>query len=48
MRPPDQVPAKLLGIRSGSVKVRPLISVLTNGLFAAARRSTGDQSGDDT
>lgn len=45
---PDQVPAKLRGIRSGSVKICPLITFLTNGLFAAARRSRGDQSGDDT
>lgn len=36
------------GIRSDSVKICPLITFRTNDLFAAAWRSTGDQSGDDT
>lgn len=45
---PDQVPAKLWGIRAGSVKMHLLITLLTNGLFAAAWRNTGDQNGDDT
>lgn len=39
---PGQVPAKLWGIRSGSVKICPLIIFLTDCLFAAAWRSTQD------